>query len=78
VTPSQHHQTINAENHHQANPFCWTCYKKRKARIPDADWENRGQKSMGLPTFDISQLVGTTYWHKTTGPYQKLAKMTKE
>jgi len=78
ATPSQHHQTINADNHHQANPFCWTCYKKRKAGILDADWENRGQKSTGSPTFDISRLVVTIYWPKTTGPYHKVAKTTRD
>jgi len=78
ATPSQHHLTINADNHRQATPFCWTCYKKRKAGILDADWENRGQKSTGSPTFDISRLVGTIYWHKNTGPYHKVAKTTRE
>ena len=78
ATPSQHHLTINADNHRQATPFCWTCYKKRKAGILDADWENRGHKSTGSPKFDISRLVGTIYWHKTTGPYHKVAKTTRE
>jgi len=79
ATPSQHRQTTDADNRHQATPFSyWTCYKKRKAGIPDADWENRGQKSTGSPTFDISRLVGTIYWHKPAGPYHKVAKMTRE
>jgi len=75
ATRSQHHHTINADNHHQANPFCWTCHKKRKAGILDAGWENRGQKSTGSPTFDISRLVGTIYTGiKPPDPITKLQK----
>ena len=35
--------------------------------IHDADWENKGQKSAGSPTFEMARLPGTIYWHKTTG-----------
>jgi len=36
------------------------------------------KRARGSPTFDISRLVGTIYWHKTTGPYHKVAKTTRE
>ena len=74
ATPSQHHQTVNADNHLQANPFRWRCYEKSQAGILDADWENRGQKSTGSPTFDISRLIGTIYWHKPLYLITKLQK----
>ena len=43
-----------------------------------SDWSNRRQESTGSVTFDISRLVGTIYWYKTTWPYRKDVKTTRE